>query len=294
MVGDSSDSVAGRCPVCASSTLDTIYDLSRVTSPDAVPGLVVRCMACRMWFKQLNDADGLPTAYTGEYGDDAMAQTYLLGPRARRLFRDALTEVKGRLPAAVPRLLDIGAGPGALIEEATRMGFEAEGVDHCGPNVQAARDRGLNVRLGEAEELEDETTFDVITMMDIIEHVTDPLRLLSAAQRALKPRGELVVYTPNHRAAVVGLAKALYRLGLHYPVEELFGRNHVCFFDDRTLSLALRRVGFELRRLEQFAYDPGRPGQDISPLNLAAVTVIERLGRTFGRGFRMLAYAQKA
>lgn len=286
--------VAGTCPVCASPMLEAIYDLAGVSSADAVPGVVVRCAACCMWFKLLTHSDGLPKAYTGEYGDDETAQTYLLGPAARNLFRDALAQVKERLQAARPRLLDVGAGPGGLIEEAVQMGFDAEGVDHCASNVQAARDKGLNVRLAAAEDLDDHAAFDVITLMDLIEHVPDPLRILSNAQRALKPGGELVVYTPNHRAAVVLLAKLLYRFGVHYPIEELFGRNHVCFFDDRSLPLALKKAGFEVRLLEQFPYDPARPGQDISPLNLAAVALVEQLGQPFHRGFRMLVYAQRA
>jgi 2-polyprenyl-3-methyl-5-hydroxy-6-metoxy-1,4-benzoquinol methylase len=285
--------VAGICPVCASAKLEAIYDLAAAEFTDAVPGLVVRCTSCFMWFKLLNDPAGIPKAYTGEYGDDETAQTYLLGTAARNLFRDALTNVKGRLQSTRPRLLDLGAGPGALVEEALRMGFEAEGVDHCEANVDVACAKGLRVRLGAAEDLDDQATFDVVTMMDIIEHVPEPLRLLTAAQRALKPGGELVVYTPNHRATVVMLAKLLYRLGVRYPVEELFGRNHVCFFDDRSLPMALNRAGFEVRRVEQFPYDPARPGQEISPLNLAVVSFVERLGRPFDRGFRMLAYAQR-
>jgi len=286
--------VGSVCPVCAGSNLETVYDLASVHFEDAVPGLVVRCASCFLWFKLLNDPDGIPKAYTGEYGDDETARTYLLSTAARNLFRDALTKVKGRLPAPRPRLLDLGAGPGVLIEEALRMGFEAEGVDHCESNVEAARNRGLNVRLAAAEDLDDQESFDVVTMMDIIEHVPDPLRILSAAQRALKPGGELVVYTPNHRAAVVLLAKLLYRLGVRYPVEEVFGRNHICFFDDRSLPRTLIKAGFRVRLLEQFPYDRERPGQEISPLNLAVVSLVERLGQPFDRSFRMLAYAQKA
>src|SRR5262249_19284230 len=108
----------------------------------------------------------------------------------------------------------------------------------------------------------------------------------------LSPNGELVVFTPNHRAAVVLLARALYGLGLKFAVREIFGSNHVGFFDDRTLSAALQRAGFVTRKLDLFPYDPSRPGQYVSPVSLAAVTVVERLGQPFGRMFRMLAYAQ--
>jgi 2-polyprenyl-3-methyl-5-hydroxy-6-metoxy-1,4-benzoquinol methylase len=281
------------CPLCAHLELDTVYDLTGVSFVDAMPGLIVRCASCAMVFKHLNDPEDIPTAYTGECGDDETAQTYLLGEAARNLFRVALAETKQRQPADRPHLLDVGAGPGILIEEARRMGFEAEGIDHCEINVAAARGKGLSVRLAAAEDMDERDAFDVITMMDIIEHVPDPLRILNAAWRALRPGGELVVYTPNHRAAVVTFAKVLYRLGVQYPIQELFGRNHICFFDHRSLPLALKTAGFEMRALRQFPYDPARPGQEISPLNLAVVTLVERLGQPFDLGFRMLAHARK-
>ena len=44
-------------------------------------------------------------------------------------------------------------------------------------------------------------------MLDVIEHVTEPLKLLATARRLLKPGGRLVVYTPNHRGAIVVLAR---------------------------------------------------------------------------------------
>jgi 2-polyprenyl-3-methyl-5-hydroxy-6-metoxy-1,4-benzoquinol methylase len=151
----------------------------------------------------------------------------------------------------------------------------------------------LHVRLASVEDLNDTDAFDLVTMMDIIEHVGDPLRLLHAAHRALRHGGELIVYTPNHRAAVVIAAKLLHRLGVRYPVEEIFGRNHLSFFDDRSLALALRIAGFEVRSLRQSPYDPARPGQEISAGNLAAVTLLERFGGLVGRGFRLLAHARR-
>jgi hypothetical protein len=101
------------------------------------------------------------------------------------------------------------------------------------------------------------------------------------------------VYTPNHRALVVELAKLLHAIGIRYPVQEIFGRNHVAFFDDRSLPLALRRAGLELRSLRYAPYDPARPGQEISQLNLLAVQGVEWLGRPLDRVFRMLAYARR-
>lgn len=281
------------CPLCGGVDQQLIYDLTRLDLADAVPGLVMRCRACPMWFKALERPEALPTAYPGEFGDDAVSATYLLGDAARALFRDALAEARRQVPGQAPRLLDLGTGQGALLEEAARLGFVAEGVDHCADNVERARARGLDVNLATARELDRPGAFDVVTMMDFIEHLPDPLAVLRVAHRALRPGGALVVYTPNHRSGVVLLARLLYAVGVRRPVHELFGRNHVAFFDDRSLPWALVAAGFELRTLQRSAYDPSRPGQDVSRLTLAVMGAVEQLGRPFGRVFRLLAFARK-
>ena len=286
-------SIRTTCPLCGSSAHETVYDLTATQSSEDVPGLVVRCRACPMWFKVLTDPDGIPTAYPGEYGDDALAAAYLVSSAARSLFLRVLAGVQVNSFGAMPRLLDIGAAQGALLEEAARMGFAAEGVDHCEANVSAARSKGLAVTHAAAEDLSVRDTFDVITMMDIIEHLQDPLGVLRMAYRGLKPGGELVVYTPNHRAAVVVLSKVLHAAGIRYPVQEIFGRNHLVFFDDRSLPLALEKAGFEVRVQQLFPYDTARPGQVVSPVNLAVVGCAEWLGKPFNRVFRMLVYARK-
>lgn len=281
------------CPLCGSASGEVRYRLTVARSAEDVPGLVVRCRACPMWFKTLPAGGAIPTAYPGEHGDDPLAARYLGSDATRALFRRILAEVSLNPGPAPRRLLDIGTGQATLLEEAARLGFVAEGIDHCAANAESARARGFDVAHASAESLTAEDRFDVITMLDIVEHLLDPVDVLRRACRALRPGGELVVYTPNHRALVVALAKALYALGVHYPVREIFGRNHVAFFDDRSLPLALRRAGLELRALHRAPYDPARPGQAISALNLLAVGAMETLGRPFGRVFRILAYARR-
>lgn len=281
------------CPLCGGTSHRLIYDLRSMDAAGAVPGCVMRCSFCSMWFKVLAPGVEIPTEYPGESGDDEFARNYLLGDAARALFRGLLTHLRPRPDGYRRRLLDIGSGQGALPEEAARLGFEAEGIDHAPSNVRLARARGINVTQATAEDLAADREFDVVAMVDSIEHLRDPLRVLRAVHRGLKPGGELIVYTPNHRAAVVLLARLLYAGGIRHPVEQIFGRNHLCFFDDRSLPSMLRRAGFELTSLRLLPYDPARPGQEVSGAALAVVRLVETLGRPLGRVFRMIAYADK-
>jgi 2-polyprenyl-3-methyl-5-hydroxy-6-metoxy-1,4-benzoquinol methylase len=281
------------CPLCRSAEYVMVYDMSDIRTPNSVPGLIVRCEGCPMWFKVPNAPEAIAEAYGNSYGAEVAALDHTNSGANQELFEEVLSAVQVSSRIDRPRLLDVGSGMGSLLEVAQGMGFDAEGIDLCEPNVAHATARGLRVTHGDAEAMGFEDTFDVITMMDIVEHVLDPVHLLRVAYRALKPGGRLVVYTPNHRASVVLLARLLKRVGVTYPAEEIFGRNHVCFFDDRTLKTALENAHLSVDRISLSPYDPRRPGAEISLLNLIAVTAIERMGQPFKRVFRMLAYAQK-
>ena len=89
--------------------------------------------------------------------------------------------------------------------------------------------------------------FDVITLLDLIEHVTDPAALLKRCRQLLNPDGYVVVYTPNHRGLIVRVATLLHRLSLgriSRPVAEIFDGVHVVFFDASSLGsiMARRRI----------------------------------------------------
>jgi 2-polyprenyl-3-methyl-5-hydroxy-6-metoxy-1,4-benzoquinol methylase len=214
-------------------------------------------------------------------------------PSTRSFFSAALNRVRLPNGAAPPRLLDIGCGSGTMLEEARALGYECEGIELCDHLAEVARQKGFLVHTRDAAELDVQERYDIVTAMDIIEHLPSPLDLLRAVHRSLKPGGEVVVYTPNHRGAVVVLAKLLAALGSDYAFRNIFGGNHLCFFDDRTLPAALQATGFRVRKLWRFPYDPRRPGMPVSLASLCVVRAVEELGRPFGAVFRMVAYAQK-
>ena len=87
-----------------------------------------------------------------------MTEQYMLSEPARAFFRKVLGGIEITPGTTKPRLLDIGTGLGGLLEEAQKLGYEAEGVDICEPLVQKARARGLRVHCEPAEELDAEAT----------------------------------------------------------------------------------------------------------------------------------------
>jgi SAM-dependent methyltransferase len=140
------------------------------------------------------------------------------------------------------RLLDIGAGSGILIEQAKKIGFEAEGVEPSIELQTRATELGLKVHLGVLPHPDVNGRFDVITIVDVIEHVPDPVGLLRQARELLAPTGVLLVATPDRRSLV---ARLLGWKWWHYRVA------HIGYFDRTTLEAAISRAGFELSALRR-------------------------------------------
>ncbi|WP_305097936.1 bifunctional 2-polyprenyl-6-hydroxyphenol methylase/3-demethylubiquinol 3-O-methyltransferase UbiG [Croceibacterium aestuarii] len=120
-------------------------------------------------------------------------------------------------PLAGKRALDVGCGAGLLCEPLVRLGAEVTGVDAAEENIAVARAHaegaGLTIdyRAGELGSL-GMGRFDLVTAMEVIEHVSDKPAFLAELARHLAPGGLLIFSTPNRtpqsRLLMVGLAEA--------------------------------------------------------------------------------------
>jgi SAM-dependent methyltransferase len=131
------------------------------------------------------------------------------------------------------RWLDYGCGNGGLVRHLRRNGVaDAVGFDR---GWIAGHGRELGIPLLTEYELEDHFgQFDVVTMLEVIEHVLDPVAVLQHARRLLKPNGILYLTTGNARP---------YRdrlLRWRYVIPEI----HVGYFEPSSLEAALTRAGF--------------------------------------------------
>ena len=122
----------------------------------------------------------------------------------RRILESFLAQIVPTLPAAAagtrPRILDVGCGTGANLEMLARFG-DAEGVDVSEDALAFCRARGLTgVRAGAAEALPyPDATFDLVTALDVVEHLDDDVAGLQEMRRVLKPRGCALLFVPAFR-----------------------------------------------------------------------------------------------
>lgn len=140
------------------------------------------------------------------------------------------------------RLLDIGCGSGDWLLRMKARGWHVEGVDLDGTAVAMAEHRGLAVHCGTVHDRSyPEAHFDAITLNQVIEHVPDPVAVLSECRRILKPGGHLILYTPNSQSLGHRVFGRHWR-GLEPP-------RHLHVFGPRSMAHAFSSAGFHSLRM---------------------------------------------
>ncbi len=152
----------------------------------------------------------------------------------------------------------------------------------------------MTLQEGKFENSNIDETFDVITMVDVIEHVPDPQDLLSKIFANLKPDGVLIIHTPNHASNIVNLARLLYIVGVKRPLIQIFASNHIFFFNKNNLRRILNSCGFSNIIIESRAFNPLRPHVKSSLISLYFVALLDYVGLiTFTNTSRFVLYAKR-
>lgn len=122
------------------------------------------------------------------------------------------------------RLLDVGCGPGYLLEEATLKQMETFGVDII------SQKKAINIFHGTLTQANfPANSFDMITMVDVLEHLKDPLAQLKAVKKILKKGGLLVIVTPNKDSLWLQIKK-----------------EHLFYFSSKSIQLMADKIGFSI------------------------------------------------
>jgi len=166
------------------------------------------------------------------------------------------------------RLLDVGCGNGLFLDRMRQYGWDVTGVEPDGCAVSVAREKfGLEVFHGSLEEaMFPEGCFDAITVNHVIEHISDPIRLLKECRCVLRPGGKLVVMTPNIESLGARVFCEYWR-GLEVP-------RHLFLFAPQSLRACTKAAGLNIQHFRTTA--------NIASFIWAASSLIRRDGMLKG------------
>jgi 2-polyprenyl-6-hydroxyphenyl methylase/3-demethylubiquinone-9 3-methyltransferase len=173
-----------------------------------------------------------------------------------------LAYVRDRSGLQGRRVLDVGCGGGLLAEAMAAAGAWVTGLDMVAPALEVARrhafENGVSVdyqqSTAEAWARDHGELYDVITCMELVEHVPDPAGLIRALARMVRPRGDLFFATVNRtwlaRLLVIWASENV--LGIVAKGTHTYDR----FVRPRELTRWARQAGLEVRDLSGLRYVP--------------------------------------
>lgn len=135
------------------------------------------------------------------------------------------------------RLLEVGCANGSFLMTASES-FDVEGVELNDTTAEVARQNGFKVKTGRIADVEGESVYDLIVMLQVLEHIVKPSELIREALRLLKPGGFLYVDVPN-----VDSASFNYLDKLHVHISSY---GHVSMFNRESLIQLCEKNGLKL------------------------------------------------
>ncbi len=165
----------------------------------------------------------------------------------------------GFRPLAGKTALDVGCGAGLLAEPLARLGAKVTAIDAAAELIAAARShaagQGLEIDYRHAAVEDLGGGFDLVTSMEVIEHVADPAAFVKSLAARLAPGGLMILSTPNRtarsRLLMITLAEGIGRIpkGTH---------DHAKFITPDELKAMLAAAGLAVIDCEGIAFSPAR------------------------------------
>lgn len=238
---EESEVVFTSCPLCGASQYEEIYKERGSLG-------VVKCLQCDLIYAnpRLKEPEQIYFGDTDKYFEEAR----LIFEGKAKHHRDTNYFIDLKLISKYKpsgNLLDIGTNMGFFLRNARDRGWNLYGIEPSPSLSEMARKYfGLNIKTGYLEEAGfNSNFFDVITLIDVFEHITQPAKMLTEVRRILKPSGILFIKVPNGLFNLFKFYTAkLTRRLKYYDVFDSY--EHVVHYSEKTLRNMLKKFDFRI------------------------------------------------
>ena len=245
-----------RCPLCSNENTNQRFSLNDYS--------VYYCCDCKLEFNSnFPPNKTIESTFSKDYFSDIQREAFDMAIMDYRLdgsynlYKNGLELaekfVKGR------KLLDIGAGMGVLMKIASDSGWQVEGVEISSYSTKFIKETyGFNISNQDLLYCDyPDSSFDLITFWDAIEHLEQPKEKLNKAYNLLKSEGLLLITTDNYNSLLAKISKLLYftSFGLFdYPLKRTYIPYNKTYFNDVNFRNLLQKIGFKTLFFKKIQY----------------------------------------
>jgi len=241
------------CPACNSGAISNVLQVKDHTVSGETFD-IAECSSCSFRFTQdVPDAGSIAPYYKSE---DYISHTNTVTGLINRLYHFVRTRtivqkrklIERSTGIKAGRLLDVGSGTGAFLNEMKQHGWEATGLEPDADARSVAK-RVYDVVLADTDQLYQlpEDHFDSITMWHVLEHVHDLAKYVQQIKNVLHTNGKLFIAVPNYTALDAAIYKEYWAA---YDVPR-----HLYHFSPRSMELLMKKHGLKVLQYKPMWYD---------------------------------------
>ncbi|HTL48793.1 MAG TPA: class I SAM-dependent methyltransferase [Verrucomicrobiae bacterium] len=285
------------CPLCGGRERKHLYELEHTQ--------VYKCACGLSYLDPCLDPAGMAAAYESSETLKALNEFHdgyyeygSLDTETKTLqeFNASLGLLEKHGGGCARRLFEVGFGNGLFLALAKKRGWQVDGIDTSRTNAELAREKfGLHLKTGFFEALDASGEKpQAAAILDVIEHVPDPHKMIRKAHELLAPGGLLLIATPNEASFLRLLSDLVYRLSggkIKTGIKKIYFLEHVTYFDRASLTRLLEQNGFQ--PVEHFYSSTDLAKYRLNPLERLAGEIIILLQKIFRRQNRLLMVARK-
>lgn len=229
------------CPVCQANTSKLFGEKYSFK--------LVACDGCGFVFINPRPTPSAMENYYANSKASAYFQTNIIGPtednRLRLIVTPRLNYINNKFPNK-GSWLDIGCSTGTLISQAQKCGWQVTGLDFEKTAIEAAEGKGVKMITKPIEVLDINNQFDLISLFEVLEHLSNPRETLESCFKANTIGGSIVITIPN----IEGFE--FETLGMAHS--NICPPSHLNHFSPSTLIKLLTDIGYEITDIETPGY----------------------------------------